>query len=530
MYSCSNCGGDLKFDIASQKLACVYCDAKYDPYEISKETDGEQDEYDVTVFKCPQCGGEIYSTDNTAAGFCSFCGASTVLTSRLKREHRVNYIIPFRQTKEDCKKAYKKMMHYALFAPKELKNAKNIDGFRGIYMPYWVYHVKQQGAARIHGTKSHTRGDYIITRHYGLHMNMDAQYKGLSYDASSSFADNISEKLGPYDVKNMRAFTPSMLSGFYADISDVDAQTYEKDAREFAKEQTASYIRKSREVRSYTLDDSEGLKNSIPTEIARTDSAMFPVWFLSYQNHDRVAYATVNGQTGKIVADLTVDIKKDVFGSLFLAIPIILVLNMCLTIRPTVLLAMSAVMTAIVAALHSAEMKQIVLKEKYEDDLGAQVALQGYHKRQASTRPERAKLSASRMVSTIFIILTLVCFLVGFNAALEVKSVSIGGTYFYICLAALIVTFIFGRKSITAAKDVDVFKHRKYGGAYAIVAALLAAIISFVNPVSDIYYYIGVMVVLLAMVFTLLDLIQNYNILSTRRLPQFDYKGGDDYA
>jgi hypothetical protein len=50
--------------------------------------------------------GEILSTDDMAAGFCSFCGASTVLYSRIEKEHRPAYIIPFTKTKEDCKKAY----------------------------------------------------------------------------------------------------------------------------------------------------------------------------------------------------------------------------------------------------------------------------------------------------------------------------------------------------------------------------------------------------------------------------------------
>lgn len=58
--------------------------------------------------KCPNCGGEILSTDNTAANFCSFCGASTILTSRVSKQQRPGYIIPFSKTKEDCKQAYKK--------------------------------------------------------------------------------------------------------------------------------------------------------------------------------------------------------------------------------------------------------------------------------------------------------------------------------------------------------------------------------------------------------------------------------------
>ena len=95
----------------------------------------------TSIFTCPQCGGEILSTDDTAAGFCSFCGASTVLYSRMQKEHKPAYIIPFAKSKDDCKQAYMSLMKKAIFAPKELKDPKFIDGFRGIYMPYWTYYV-----------------------------------------------------------------------------------------------------------------------------------------------------------------------------------------------------------------------------------------------------------------------------------------------------------------------------------------------------------------------------------------------------
>ena len=89
MYQCPNCGGNIKFDIASQKMACANCNSYFDPYDISKETDAEENTYfDVTEFTCPQCGGRILSTENTAANFCSYCGASTILSGRLTKEDR----------------------------------------------------------------------------------------------------------------------------------------------------------------------------------------------------------------------------------------------------------------------------------------------------------------------------------------------------------------------------------------------------------------------------------------------------------
>ena len=75
MISCPSCGGNVKFDIPSQKLTCDSCRQSYDPYAFDHKTsDAEENttvenDYEVTVFTCPQCGGEILSTDNAAAGF-----------------------------------------------------------------------------------------------------------------------------------------------------------------------------------------------------------------------------------------------------------------------------------------------------------------------------------------------------------------------------------------------------------------------------------------------------------------------------
>lgn len=169
MYQCPNCGGRLIFDISSQSMLCEHCNTHYNPYKLGEGNSAEENkEYDVTVFKCPQCGGEIMSTDNTIADFCSFCGASTVLESRISKELRPGYIIPFSKTKQDCKNQYKKMMKRAWFAPKELKDEKYIDGFRGIYMPYWAYHVSQKGPVVLRGEKSKRRGDYIYTDHFNI--------------------------------------------------------------------------------------------------------------------------------------------------------------------------------------------------------------------------------------------------------------------------------------------------------------------------------------------------------------------------
>ena len=63
------------------------------------------------------------------------------------------------------------------------------------------------------------------------------------------------------------------------------------------------------------------------------------------------------------------------------------------------------------------------------------------------------------------------------------------------------------------------------------VAAICIAIgILIVKPAHDIYYYGAVIAALITELIAVFDLIRHYNVLVTRKLPQFERKGGDDGA
>ncbi len=556
MYQCPNCGGRLKFDIPSQQMACEQCDAHFDPYAVSKENDAEEStEYDVTVFKCPQCGGEILSTDNTVANFCSFCGASTILTSRLSKEKKPNYIIPFSKTKEDCKKEYKKMMKRAWFAPKELKDEKYIDGFRGIYMPYWAYHITQQGMINLKASKDYRRGDYIYTDHYNVSGQLDCQYKGISYDASSSFDDNISEAIAPFDVKNMNGFTPSFLSGFYADTSDVASNVYKSDAENIAVEETYDYIKGSTHLGGAHLDESVGtMRNKFNTRVEAVDRTMFPVWFLSYRNKDRVAYATVNGQTGKVSADLPVSIEKYFAGSLLLAVPIFILLNLFFTLRPQVTLGIATLIALITIIMYAFELNKIKRKDLKLDDRGAfagnkitntnrnsndgdvlanQMAdgrINSLNNNKSVRKTVKAKNNGMGSIITTIIIIVMIALFIEppimsfVGAIFEIKF---GTIISAICLFLGIIITIATNKTFKLVSNGKMIS----GSMGSLVAMAVATLVLFINPVSDLFYYAAVIIELIAIMVTAIELIKYYNVLATRKLPQFDnYNGGDDNA
>jgi len=527
MYECPNCGGNLKFHIPSQQLFCAHCESRFDPYSVQKETDTvDGDCFETNVFLCPQCGGEMISGENDATSFCSYCGSANILSGRISREKRPRFIIPFRKTKEDCKKAYEKKMRSAFFVPRELKDPKFIDGFRGIYMPYWSYRMTQKGEVALRGETSRRRGDYIYTDRYALRGELDAEYEGYSYDASTTFYDNISESLAPFDIRERKEFTPSFLSGFYADTADVDAEVYREDAEALANSATLDRLVREPLFKKHGIQRPNSCSEQsreLNTVCQGTDSAMFPVWFMSYRNKDRVAYAAVNGQTGKVVADLPVDERKFYGASLLLAIPIFIFLNLFLTLRPVVLLGWSAVLAAVAAYVYYRELAAIVRKETNEEDraLSAKRSRRG---KSRSPKKRTARRGGFSLTLCIILVWTILCVMtVGAGMGIGMGILWLAAA---VAMAGICVAGIRKYKNMRDRRLQNMNGGR--GFLFSAGAVLLGGAVSLWNPVSDLWYYGAALLILLTVVFIISDLIRNYNRLAMRRLPQFDKKGGDD--
>lgn len=325
MFACKNCGGNIVYDIKLQKMVCNICHSTFEPEFIKKENDSvDYDFFETTEFTCPQCGARILCEDNQATGFCTYCCSSTILTSRVTKEKKPDYIIPFTVTKDECIEEYKKITKKAIFAPKALRDDKVLDNFKAIYMPYWYYNISLvndnfslSGMEKLSDTQS------AIYNYYIINGSVDAELDGICKDASYKFSDDLSERIAPYITMEKKKFYPSYLSGFYADISDIPPEIYEHEMVELANEKTTEYVSKR-------LTKQEGdtikvyLSNDSATDQFNTSvtpkRALFPVWFMSFKNKNKLAYMTVNGQTGTAASDLPISIFKYIIATFLMTL------------------------------------------------------------------------------------------------------------------------------------------------------------------------------------------------------------------
>ena len=350
MIHCPNCAAGLRFEIETQQMACDHCGSHFDPAAIDdkvKDDAKSAEMFDSYVYVCPSCGAELMTTDETdAIGFCPFCGGASMLFDRIRRQWRPDYVIPFQITKEQCKELYVKAAKKSFMTSREYRDPALIDEFRGIYMPFWEYQAIQRGKYVLNGDKK----GVFTQSFFEVSGDIDVTLDGYAHDASAAFDDRISEHIAPYDISGHKPFAPGYLSGFYADIGDVEEQEYYKKSHDCMVEDTARLLAEQKsEVKGVGIKkikiDPE--KASIPTDVTGAKRVLYPVWFMSYRNKDRITYAAVNGQTGKVSADFPASPLRIMLAVLLLGAALAAMLFFLPSVKANLTLAITCVLLGV---------------------------------------------------------------------------------------------------------------------------------------------------------------------------------------
>ncbi len=531
MYGCPNCGGDLQFDIRLQKLGCKYCGGVYEIEEVKKEEDAKEipkDEYQVTRFTCNACGATIESTNLTAAAFCSYCGGAAILSGRLQNEKRPARILPFQVTKEDCKAKFTGLTKRMPYVPKEYKDPEFLDRFMGFYLPYWTYKAEMKGKIEVAGTDEYTRGDYQYTDTYSFKGDIDTAYDGISFDASGSFDDDISLRIAPFDKQKMVPFEPGYMLGFYADTADVPAKLYEEDAKNVISADIDQRLLEAVQENggsSFSFEDGEiGLTSKKVTRQMKAERTMLPVWFLTYRNKDRMAYSVVNGESGKVYADVPIRMGMFFASSAVLAAIIFFILNAFVSLTGFGLLKTSSILAFLTAVIYYFEIDRIEKKEYRTFDKGYQMAFYGKEPdelgKSLKIRKSPRTFKRPSLKNVLVILIVIACFfewlLIG--AAIMVVAMML------IDIIGAIILFIMVWRKRKRNKNIKITE-----AIISLSTVLFANVILFCDPAQDIYYYGGTILAFLGIALALSGIIRKYNVFATKPIPDFFVReGGDD--
>lgn len=525
VFKCPHCKGDISFDPSAGNWQCEYCGSELTLDEINAAL-GNGSEYYAREYVCSQCGAKLYSTDNTAATFCSYCGSSVVVQSGIIGEKRPDTIIPFKISKEKARELYEEKVKKTLLAPQWMRDEANVSKFRGIYMPFHVFRFRADGeysgeASSYHLERSKGR-EYDVYRNYNIKAPIDVDYSFIPVDASAAFPDSMSRAVLPYLRGDRVSFDPAYYAGYYADTEDVDTSVYEKKYAAVIDRD----IRNRNTVKCGSLDvKAADVLKDIEIE-PKTSRAAFPVWFLSMRNRDRVNYAAVNGQTGEVVVDIPLDFKRYIGAALIVAAVLSLLLNLVFTVTPGRLLTVTSLTAIAVFIVANSLLNDTYRRTHHLDDAGY-------------TGMDSDTIVAERKRPVIIRILfgiaaTVLSFVLWVLLVILAVTVDFGVGFVIVAAPILLIA---GCVSMISAFKGKIFRIRKkkatFGYKFPTLVKPVLAVLgnAFVNAAyhnNDDYCYIAGMFSILMIILTAFDTVRLQNDFTMRELPLFTEKRGGD--
>ncbi len=323
-YPCSSCGAEVVFDPGTSSMKCPYCQAEtelpqneerveeldFEAFLKNAAEDSETEE--VNTRKCDSCGAEASFAPGEAAGECPFCGSPVIVQGGTTKQIRPRGLLPFKITRKKALSSFREWIHGLWFAPNKLKKYARHDAkLDGVYVPYWTYDCV---------TVSHYTGQrgehYWVTEHYTTMVNGKSQSRTrrvrktrwypasgvvkMSFDdilvlASRSLPRKYADKLEPWDLENVAAYSDDFLSGFKAQSYQVGLEEGFGQAREIMEKPIRNAIRADiggDEQRIHTV-------NTSYSDIT-FKHLLLPVWISSYRYKERVFRFLVNARTGEV--------------------------------------------------------------------------------------------------------------------------------------------------------------------------------------------------------------------------------------
>jgi len=316
-YKCPNCDGELKYRPETRDFGCDYCGSSFNSIENSLQQPTASNAADTSDFKentglysCRTCGAEVICDNETAAMFCYYCHEPIILTGRLSGNFKPDKVLPFTVGKEKAVEKFKDWCKKRRFCPKEFRNGQVLERMTGLYVPFWIANCNvdayYSGIAK--KVRTWTSGDYRYTEtmEFDILRDADIRIDGLPADGASKVEDALMEAIEPYNYDEMKPFSMSYLSGFYADKYDITKEEMYPRIAERAEKAADTVIRDS--VVGYSSVNFSVQRRQVKD--TEWEYALLPVWFMTYKYNGELHSFAMNGQTGKISGTPPLDKKK----------------------------------------------------------------------------------------------------------------------------------------------------------------------------------------------------------------------------
>ncbi|NNF17622.1 MAG: primosomal protein N' (replication factor Y) - superfamily II helicase [Gammaproteobacteria bacterium] len=323
-FPCEQCGALVTFVPGSNDLACEYCGHRtlieraagliieYDLREALQWLSTVKPAEQRAATQCESCAASFNFDHHVHSGECPFCGTPIVLGTGTDKHIKPKSLLPFLLTEQEAQQSFRRWIGRLWFAPTKVKKyARGESRLTGVYVPFWTYD------SQTHTGYVGERGDmYTVPQTYTTIENGRAVrrtrmvtkirwtpvrgrvarfFDDILIGASRSLPRRITDSLRPWDLQNLTPYNEKYLSGFQAEIYQVEVD----QGFDMAVEVMDSMIRND------IARDIGGDQQRIHNVDTRHSSTTFkhlllPVWSAGFTFRDKTYRFVVNGRTGKV--------------------------------------------------------------------------------------------------------------------------------------------------------------------------------------------------------------------------------------
>jgi len=322
-YPCSACGGDLKFNPATQKLACEHCGAAFDVEEVGDPvTERDLREALRLIQKgalartdqvlagekevvCQNCGGHTTFTGSLTSNSCPYCLTPIQRDDVHDAPNRlaVDGVVPFAIDQRKAKDLIGTWINKRWFAPNEFKSYGRTGSFQSVYGAYFTYDAET--TTRYRGERG---DDYQVTVGSGDNKRTETRtrWHHVSGQVQNSFDDvtvfantgmdrKRVDKLEPWPTASAKPYSAQYVAGHLC-------RTYDRDVEDCLGDATDVM---TGTIRSTVRSDIGGDRQKIHAmdiqwRTMTYKHLLMPIWLLTVIYLQKPYQVYINGVTGEV--------------------------------------------------------------------------------------------------------------------------------------------------------------------------------------------------------------------------------------
>lgn len=307
---CEKCGGSMEFNPSTSGLICRKCGStttfessnNYSSHVFNMDVEASEQKFEPEVLSshCSNCGA-IYGADTSnIADKCEYCGAHLVRDFSLANESKPDACIPFAFDKNTAKQKFKDGLASKKFLPSKFKKDVPDGGIESEYIPAYLFNIEteNQYSGRIYRTYSNSDGsrDKSYRNIAGIEKVVS---NNILIECSSKINQLTLDKIRPFDLNNLKAFTNEFLLGYSVEYYDKQLENIKSMVKE-----TVKYNVRKQILRKYSYDGVDYLNINTKYNSCAYSRVLLPTYRFSYKYGGKDYNTYINGQTGKVGGNL----------------------------------------------------------------------------------------------------------------------------------------------------------------------------------------------------------------------------------